>query len=50
MILSNSGYNAYDVKETKKEERKKERKGIDKNGNFKWHWLAIRVWIANGIN
>jgi len=36
--------------ERKKRRRRKERKGIDTNGNFKWHYLAIRVWIANGIN
>ena len=36
--------------ERKEEEEKKERKGIVTNEKFKWHWLAIRVWIANGIN
>ena len=59
MILSNSCYNAYDVKKKKEggrkkkkeeEEEEEERKGIDTNRNFKWLWLAIRVWIANGIN
>ena len=41
MILSNSCYNAYDVKKKKeggrkkKEEEEEERKGIDTNGNFK---------------
>jgi hypothetical protein len=40
MILSNNGFNAYDVKKKKKEERKeeeekKERKGIVTNEKFK---------------
>jgi len=43
MILSNSCYNAYDVKKKKggkkekkeEEEEEEERKGIDTNGNFK---------------
>jgi hypothetical protein len=40
MILSNSCYNAYDVKKKgrrkkKRRRRRKERKGIDTNGNFK---------------
>jgi hypothetical protein len=41
MILSNSCYNAYDVKKKKeggrkkKEEEEEERKGIDTNRNFK---------------
>jgi len=25
-------------------------KGIATNGRLRWHWLAIRVWIANGMN
>jgi hypothetical protein len=42
MILSNSCYNAYDVKKKggkkekkEEEEEEEERKGIDTNGNFK---------------
>jgi len=39
MILSNSGYNVYDVKKKgrkkKKRRRRKKIKGIDTNGNFK---------------
>jgi hypothetical protein len=36
MMLSNSCYNAYDVKRKKKKKKKrKEKKGIDTNGNFK---------------
>jgi hypothetical protein len=39
MILSNSGYNVYDVKKKRKKEkrrrRRKEIKGIDINRNFK---------------
>jgi capsid protein len=39
MILSNSGYNVYDVKKKRKKEKKKRRrkeiKGIDINRNFK---------------
>ena len=42
MILINRGYNTYDINNKKK--------GIGTNGIFGWHWLAIRVWIANGIN
>ena len=46
MILSNHGYNAYDINKKEKEKRK----GIGTNRKFSWHWLAIWVWIANGIN
>jgi hypothetical protein len=39
MMLSNSSYNAYDVKRKKRkkkeEEEKKKKRGIDTNGNFK---------------
>jgi len=43
MILGNRGYNVYDV-------NKKNKKGFGTNGRIKWHWLAIQVWIANGID
>jgi hypothetical protein len=45
MIVSNHGYNAYDINK-----KKNRRKGISKNQKFRRHWLAIWVWITNGIN